>query len=104
MTPEQETELANAIVECGAGYRDTGFYYIDPETDGLCAELFILDGRVVLAMMEKQQRRINIFRDGDMWHAVVILPESEPPCVAAVGEYNESLAIAINSACVKALV
>jgi hypothetical protein len=59
MTPEQETELANAIVECGAGYRDTGFYYIDPETDGLCAELFILDGRVVLAMMEKQQRRIS---------------------------------------------
>lgn len=107
MTP---TELAQAIVDCGVGEIDPhmklfpcGIACKDGSDHNWCtAEEFCTDGRVVLAMMELVHALdIQISEIGpkaNHWTARAFVRGKR-----SVHHLNESLAIAINTACVEAL-
>ena len=98
-------ELAQAIVSCGVGHRIKsktfldGMYTVPKNRTALPADNFIRDGCVVLAMMEKCKLGFDFWWN-DMHKAWEVLSNHSPQ--ATISE-NESLAIAINTACCKAI-
>ncbi len=98
-----DQELADRIVGHGVGYKfrpSPGSYCVHANCDwdtALIASEFVRDGRVVLAMMEKVGN-LEIFGSEDY---VVSVPM--PGSHHIIESQNESLAVAINTACCEAL-
>lgn len=105
-------KLAQRILAQGIGWQGeypkscdgVGFYHIGDEySEGMIAELFCQDGRVVLALMEKVwSKGIHlIIEKAGIIVPLGITPNGETISTGAV--VDESLAVAICEACCEAL-